>query len=91
MPRSGRGHTGGERSSAAGRLQARRGTASYMASKAGGGIVYAGIKLMNKKKAGGLPDKVMLAVTPEKVYAFKLKVGREYKLGDEAAVWAGAA
>ena len=58
-----------------------------MASKAGGGLVYAGIKLMNKKKAGGLPDKVMLAVTPGKIYAFKLKVGREYKLGDEVAVW----
>jgi hypothetical protein len=62
-------------------------TASYAASKAGGGLVYAGIKLMRKKKAGGLPDKVMLAVTPDKVYAFKLKVGREYKLGDEVAVW----
>jgi hypothetical protein len=58
-----------------------------MASKAGGGLVYAGIKMMSKKKAGGLPDKVMLAVTPEKLYAFKLKVGRDYKLGDEVAVW----
>jgi hypothetical protein len=62
-------------------------TASYAASKAGGGLIYAGIRLMNKKKAGGLPDKVMIAVTPDKVYAFKLKVGREYKLGDEAAIW----
>jgi hypothetical protein len=62
-------------------------TASYAASKAGGGLVYAGIKLMRKKKAGGLPDKVMIAVTPDKVYAFKLKVGRDYKLGDEVAVW----
>lgn len=62
-------------------------TASYAASKAGGGLVYAGVKLMQKKKAGGLPDKVMIAVTPDKVYAFKLKVGRQYKLGDEVAVW----
>jgi hypothetical protein len=62
-------------------------TASYAASKAGGGLVYAGIKLMRKKQAGGLPDKVMIAVTPGKVYAFKLKVGRDYKLGDEVAVW----
>jgi hypothetical protein len=61
--------------------------ASYMASKAGGGLLYAGVKLMSKKKAGGLPDKVMLAVTPEKLYAYKLKVGRDYKLGDEVAVW----
>src|SRR6476469_1514426 len=62
-------------------------TASYAASKAGGGLIYAGIKMLNKKKAGGLPDKVMIAVTPDKVYAFKLKVGRDYKLGDEVAVW----
>jgi hypothetical protein len=62
-------------------------TAGYVASKAGGGIVYAGVRLFNKKKAGGLPDKVMLAVTPEKLYAYKLKMGRDYKLGDEVAVW----
>jgi hypothetical protein len=63
-------------------------SANYMASKAQlGGIVYAGIKLARKKKAGGLPDKVMLAVTPNRVYAFKLRVGRDYKLGDEVAVW----
>jgi hypothetical protein len=63
-------------------------SANYMASKAQlGGIVYAGIKLARKKKAGGLPDKVMLAVTPNRVYAFKLKIGRDYKLGDEVAAW----
>lgn len=63
-------------------------TASYAASKAQlGGLVYAGIKMMRKKKAGGLPDKVMLAVTPNRLYAFKLGVGRSYKLGDEVAVW----
>jgi len=63
-------------------------TASYAASKAQlGGLVYAGIKMMRKKKAGGLPDKVMLAVTPSRLYAFKLNVGRSYKLGDEVAVW----
>jgi hypothetical protein len=62
-------------------------TASYVASKAGGGLLYAGIKMIGKKKAGGLPDKVLLAVTPEKLYAYKLKVGRDYKLGDEVAVW----
>jgi hypothetical protein len=63
-------------------------TASYAASKAQlGGLVYAGIKMLRKQKAGGLPDKVMLAVTPNKLYAFKLSVGRGYKLGDEVAVW----
>jgi hypothetical protein len=63
-------------------------SANYAASKAQlGGLVYAGIKMLRKKKAGGLPDKVMLAVTPNRVYAFKLNVGRSYKLGDEVAVW----
>jgi hypothetical protein len=63
-------------------------TASYAASKAQlGGLVYAGVKMLRKKKAGGLPDKVMLAVTPNRLYAFKLSVGRTYKLGDEVAVW----
>jgi hypothetical protein len=63
-------------------------TASYAASKAQmGGIVYAGIKMLRKKQAGGLPDKVMLVVTPNKIHAFKLRVGREHKLGDEVATW----
>ncbi len=63
-------------------------SANYVASKAQlGGAVYAGIKMLRKKKAGGLPDKVMLAVTPDRVYAFKVKIGRDYKLGDEVAVW----
>lgn len=63
-------------------------SANYVASKAQlGGAVYAGIKMLRKKKAGGLPEKVMLAVTPEKLYAFKLNVGRSYKLGDEVGCW----
>jgi hypothetical protein len=63
-------------------------SANYVASKAQmGGLVYAGIKILRKKKAGGLPDKVMLAVTPGKLYAFKLSVGRGYRLGDEVALW----
>jgi hypothetical protein len=64
-------------------------SANYVASKAQmGGLVYAGIKALRKKKAGGLPDKVMLAVTPDRLYAFKLGFrGRDYKLGDEVGVW----
>lgn len=62
-------------------------TASYMASKAGGGLLYAGVRMMGKRKAGGLPDKVMLAVTPRRLYAYKLKVGRDYRLGDEVGAW----
>jgi hypothetical protein len=68
-------------------------TASMVASKAQlGGIVYAGVKLFNKKKAGGLPERVMLAATPDRLYAFKLGFkGRDYKVGDEVAVWERAA
>jgi hypothetical protein len=64
-------------------------SANYVASKAQlGGLVYAGIKMLRKKQAGGLPDKVILAVTPNRIYAFKLGIrGRDYKIGDEVAVW----
>ena len=68
-----------------GRAERPRATSPRRRSSAA--LVYAGIKMLRKKKAGGLPDKVMIAVTPDKVYAFKLKVGRDYKLGDEVAVW----
>jgi hypothetical protein len=64
-------------------------SASMVASKAQlGGIVYAGIKLLNKKKAGGLPERVMLVVTPSKLYAFNFGFkGRNYKIKEEVAVW----
>jgi len=53
-----------------------------------GGIAYAGSKLFSKKKAGGLPDKVMLAVTPTKLYAFDYGFkGRSHKIKKEVAVW----
>jgi hypothetical protein len=64
-------------------------TASYVASKAQlGAAVYAGIKMLRKKKAGGLPERVMLAVTPDKLYAFDFGFkGRGYKLKQQVAVW----
>jgi hypothetical protein len=68
----------------------RGGAAAGMAiSHAGlGGIVYAANSLFNKKKAGGLPQRVFLIVTPTKIHAFKWDIkGRNYKLKDEAAVW----
>jgi hypothetical protein len=63
--------------------------ASMIASKAQlGGIVYAGIKLLNKKKAGGLPERVILVATPDKLYALNFGFkGRDYKIKNEAAVW----
>lgn len=64
-------------------------SANYVASKAQmGGLVYAGIKMLRKKQAGGLPDKVMLAVTPNQLRAYKLGFrGRDYKLGDQVGSW----
>ncbi len=63
-------------------------SASYLASRAQlGGLLDAGIKLARKRKAGGLPDKVMLALTRRKLHAFKLRVGREHRLAEEVAVW----
>jgi hypothetical protein len=82
-------HVNGEEVLAAAAFRRGGASASMVASKAQlGGLVYAGIKLFNKKKAGGLPERVMLAVTQDRLYAFKLGFkGRDYKIGDEAAVW----
>lgn len=82
-------HVDGEEVLAAGAFRRGGAAASMVASKAQlGGLVYAGIKMFNKKKAGGLPERVMLAATPQKLYAFKLGFkGRDYKIGDEVAVW----
>ncbi len=53
-----------------------------------GAVFYAANALRNKKKAGGLPQRVFLVVTPSKLHAFKWDIrGRGYKLKDEAAVW----
>jgi hypothetical protein len=64
-------------------------SANYAASKAQlGALVYAGIKMLRKQRAGGLPDKVILAVTQGHIRAFKLKVrGRNFEIGDEVAAW----
>ncbi len=68
----------------------RRGGASsqFALSKAGGGVPYAIGSLVNKKRAGGLPQRVFLVVTPTKLHAFDYGFkGRNYKLKKEAAVW----
>ena len=68
----------------------RRGGAAqqYALSKAGGGILYAIGSLINKKKAGGLPQRVFLVVTPTRLYAFDYGLkGRNFKIKKEAAVW----
>jgi len=82
-------HVNGEELVAAGAFRRGGASASFAASKAQmGGLVYAGVKMLRKKKAGGLPERVILAATPDKLYAFKLGFkGRDYKIGEEAAVW----
>jgi hypothetical protein len=64
-------------------------SANYVASKAQlGALVYAGIKMLRKKQAGGLPEKVLVAVTPSRIRVFKLILrGRDHKVGEEVASW----
>jgi hypothetical protein len=81
-------HCGGEPIEAVGLFRRGGSAASFAASKLGGGLPYAAVALMRKKKSGGMPDKVILAVTPTKLYAFTWKMkGRNYHVKDEAAVW----
>src|SRR5256885_16132477 len=67
------------------------GTASYAASKAGGGLPDLIINLFSKKQAGGLPQQVMLAVTPTKLHAFKWKPrGRDLGICEGGGGWGRA-
>jgi hypothetical protein len=53
-----------------------------------GALAYGAAHLMGKKKAGGLPGQFLLAVTPDKLYAFKYKQGRnEANIKEESASW----
>ena len=53
-----------------------------------GALAYGAAHLMGKKRAGGLPGQFLLAVTPERLYAFKYKPGRSgAKIKEEAARW----
>jgi hypothetical protein len=82
------GQTHGEDLVAVGAFRRGGATGSFAASKAGGGLAYAAVNLARKKKAGGLPEKVLLAVTPENVYAYKLKTSRKgYRAEREVARW----
>ena len=84
-----RDRVNGEELLAAGAFR-RGGFAGQMvSSKAGGGIAYAAVALARKKKAGGLPQQVILALTPDRLYAFQCKVkgGGKFVAKDEVAVW----
>jgi hypothetical protein len=81
-------HCGGEQVEAAGLFRRGGFGASYAASKLGGGLPYAAVQLARKKRSGGMPERVMLAVTPTKVHAFTFKTrGRDYRVKKEVAVW----
>ena len=82
-------HVGGEQVIAAALFRRGGSAAGMVASKAQlGAAVYAGIKLFNKKRAGGLPERVILAVTPTKLYAYSWAFKhRDYKIQEEVAVW----
>lgn len=85
-----RDRVGGEELVAVGAMRRGGAGAQFASSKAGGGIAYAAVALARKKKAGGLPQQVLLALTPERLHAFKLKVrsgGRSYEAKEEVAVW----
>lgn len=83
-----RDRVNGEELVAAGAFRRGGAAGSMVASKLGGGLAYGALALARKKKAGGLPQQVLLAVTTDNLYAFKCKVGRKgYTAGDEVAVW----
>ena len=65
----------GEQLVAAGAFRRGGAAGSYAASKLGGGLAYGAMALARKKKSGGLPQQVLLAVTTDNLYAFKCKVG----------------
>ena len=53
-----------------------------------GALAYGAAHKLGKSQAGGLPGQFMLAVTPEKLYAFKYKPGRgSVKIKEESASW----
>lgn len=85
-------HTNGEPVIVAAMFRRGGSTASFAASKAGGGLIYAGVSMLRKKQAGGLPERVILTLTPTKLHAFEWKFkGRKYHIKDEVAVWDRAA
>jgi hypothetical protein len=53
-----------------------------------GALAYGAASLMGKKKAGGLPETFLLAVTPSGLHAFKYKLKRSgVEAKEEVAAW----
>jgi hypothetical protein len=64
------------------------GTKMAISKLQAGALAYGAAHKLGKKKAGGLPGQFVLAVTPERLYAFKYKTGRKgITIKDEAASW----
>jgi hypothetical protein len=69
-------------------LFVRTGSYGAMAAEYVSGIAGTVINLIGKKRAGGLPPRFLLVVTPTKVRAFKFAQKRSgLRVGDELAVW----
>jgi hypothetical protein len=55
-------------------------------------LAASALKLMGKRKAGGLPPHFILALTDERLHVFRYKARRDViEVGDEVAVWERAA
>ena len=64
------------------------GTKMAISKLQAGALAYGAAHKLGKKKAGGLPGQFVLAVTPDRLYAFKYKTGRKgITIKDEAAAW----
>lgn len=58
------------------------------ASCSSGALAYGAAHKLGKSKAGGLPGQFVLAVTPDRLYAFRYKSGRNgITIKEEAASW----
>ncbi len=82
-------HVGGEAVLSAAIFRRGGAAAGFIADKAQlGGLVYAGVKMFNKRKAGGLPERMLLALTAERLYIFDLGYKRSgWTVKKEAASW----
>jgi hypothetical protein len=64
------------------------GTKMAISKTQAGALAYGAAHMLGKKKAGGLPGQFLLAVTPDRLYAFKYKQGRSgAKIKEESASW----
>jgi hypothetical protein len=63
------------------------GTKYAISKTQAGALAYGAASLIGKKRAGGLPGRFLLAVTPSKLYAFKYKQKRSgIEVKDQVAV-----